>query len=293
MEIFEALNTKKDLSLALGFFDGVHKAHQKLISVTVELARKNNLKSAVITFKNNPLCDLRGIKATYLYTNTEKCELIKELGIDYIYLLDFKKFADLSAEEYLRDVLYKYFEPKFITTGFNHNFGKNKSGDHIFLKNNQKKYGYIYNEIPPIKERGKLISTTNIKKLLEDGNIELANEFLGRRFKIKNIVERGQGIGAKIGFPTVNLSWPKDIYKIPYGVYRGTCLEKPAIINWGIRPTIGGNKEILEAHILNFNKNVYGETVEIYFDKKIRDEKRFNSIDELKNQIQIDFKSIS
>jgi riboflavin kinase/FMN adenylyltransferase len=156
LKIFENLNTNKNLSLALGFFDGVHKAHQKLIGVTVELAHKNNLKSAVITFKNNPLCDFRGIEATYIYNNAEKFRLIEELGIDYIYLLDFKEFANLSAEEYLKDILYKNFTPKFITTGFNHNFGKNKSGDHIFLRNNQEKYGYIYNEIPPIKEKNKL-----------------------------------------------------------------------------------------------------------------------------------------
>ncbi len=292
MEIFEKLNTKKNLSLALGFFDGVHKAHQQLIGVSVESARQNNLKSAVVTFKNNPLCDLRGIEATYIYPNDEKCKLIKELGVDYIYLLDFKKIAHLSAEEYLKDVLYKHFEPKFITTGFNHSFGKNKGGNHIFLKKNQEKYGYIYNEIPPIKEKGMLISTTNIKNILGKGNIELANKFLQRRFKVKNTVEHGCGIGRIIGFPTVNLSWPKNIYKIPYGVYKGSCNGNPAMINWGIRPTIGTNKEILEAHILDFDKDIYGKTVEIYFDKKIRNEKKFNNVDDLKKQIRIDFEKM-
>lgn len=293
MKIFNKLNHNPNLSLALGFFDGVHLAHQKLIRTAVNSALNNNLKSAVITFKKNPICHLfKTDDVSYLLTNEDKARCIENLGVDFLYFLDFDDFINMRAVDYFESVLMKYFSPKFITTGFNHKFGKMQSGDSVFLEDNQEKYGYIYNKIAPVSKNNHFICSTNIKDLLNLADIELANELLGKKFKVKNVVIKGNQLGRTIGFPTVNLNWQKDIFKLPYGTYKGTCLNKPCLINWGKRPTIKGTTPILEAHILDFSADLYGQEVEIFFEKKLRDEMQFNNINLLKAQILKDCEQI-
>lgn len=292
MEIIEKPDYNPDLALALGFFDGVHIAHQTLIKKTVDFSRKNGIKSAVITFMENPLCDLGYKNINYIYSNEDKFKIIEEMGVDYLYVLKFSDFSHLEAKDYLKDVLVKNFSPKFITTGFNHYFGKNKTGNDKFLSDNSQKYGYIYEEVPPIEINSVLVSTTNIKKMISKGDIKGANEFLGRDFFIKGEVIKGNNIGEKLGFRTANLKWSDDIIKLPYGVYKTECLfegEKyNAIANWGICPTINKKEETLEVHILGFDKNIYGKELKVFFTDKIRDEKKFNSKEELQEQIKKD-----
>lgn len=292
MKIIKDIEYNPNLVLALGFFDGIHLAHQKLIKEASSIAHKNSLKSGIITFKNHPLCDLKGFNIEYLFSKEDKYKYIEELEIDYVYELDFKKYKDLSADEYLKDVLYEYFKPKYIVTGFNHTFGKNQVGNYDFLKDNQEKYGYIYKSINPVYLEGELVSTTKIKEKLGSREIEFANKMLGKNFKITNTVLKGNQIGRKIGFPTINLDWQNGIYKLPYGVYSGYVLDHKAIINWGIRPTINGKNEILEAHILDFNEDLYGKTIDVFFNKSIRSERKFESIEDLKHQISVDLKSV-
>ncbi|MBE7706151.1 MAG: bifunctional riboflavin kinase/FAD synthetase [Cyanobacteria bacterium SIG30] len=291
MKNINKLQHNPNLVLALGFFDGIHIAHQKIIKQAVELAKENTLKSALITFKEHPLVELKNYKIDYLYNNKEKCQMIQDLGIDYVYMLDFKDYKDLNADEYIK-ILHENFNPKFIVTGFNHTFGKNQTGNQQFLEENQKKYNYIYKKIEPMCYKNELISTTNIKDKLSKGEIPIANKLLGRNYKITNEVIKGQQLGRKLGFPTVNLEWQENIFKLPYGIYKGKVFDKKALINWGVRPTVDGKKEILEAHILDFNKNIYGQKIDVFFEEKIRDEKKFNSLDALKHQITLDIKSI-
>ncbi len=292
MKIIKNLEHNPNLVLALGFFDGIHSAHQKLIEEAVKTAGENTLKSAVITFKNHPLVDLKGINVEYLYDNNDKYKFIEELNVDYIYELNFNELKDMSADEYIKNVLYKYFEPKYIITGFNHTFGKYHSGDRDFLEKNQNAYNYIYKMIEPVYLKGELVSTTNIKDKLSKGQIELANKMLNKNFKITNEVKKGNQIGRTLGFPTINLNWPEGIFKLPYGVYGGYVLGHKALINWGVRPTVDGKKEILEAHILDFNADLYGQKADVFFEKKIRDEKKFKSVSDLKHQISVDLSSI-
>lgn len=294
MELIEIPAFNPNLALALGFFDGVHIAHQTLIREAVSFAKKNGLCSGVLTFKNNPMCSFGVNNINYIYSNDDKFKIFEELGVDFVYALDFDKYLNLSAEEYLNDVIIKNFNPKLIVTGFNHYFGKNKAGNPELLRKYQEKYGYIYKEINPIMIDSKLVSTTNIKKMLEKGDIISANRFLGRDFRIKSKVEKGSGIGGNLGFKTANLNWGENIIKLPYGVYKTTCLIDGKIYNslsnWGICPTLNLKNETLEVHILGFSGNIYGREIEVFFKEKIRDEKKFNSKEELISQINEDLK---
>ena len=285
MEIFDKLTKINNCSLALGFFDGVHTGHKKVIQ---SAKRLYNNKTAVITFKEHPFAK---ISDKYITTRDNRAKLISLLEIDYLFELDFtEEFSQISAEEYLK-MLYNFFQPSVISTGFNHTFGKNKSGNSEFLKKYQKKYNYKYVEVPPQTMDGKVISSSKIKEYLNMGDIISANKMLGYNFSIKGRVIHGNHIGRTIGFPTANIKYPDKIIQIPYGAYSAMINGMKAVVNFGKKPTIGKNLQpVVEAHILNFDKNIYNTDIEIKFIKKIRNEKKFNSLDELTAQINKDIK---
>ncbi len=294
MQTFDKLNENKNLSLALGFFDGVHLAHQKVIKSSVDYAKQHGLKSAVITFRDHPCCYFYDVKPSYILTREERRNKIAELGVDFLYEIDFDtKLSKLSPTEYLEDILIKNFHPKSISTGFNHYFGAEKKGDVKFLDENQKKYGYKYFEISEQTINNNVISSTAIRTYLQDGKIDLANEMLGYRFKLSGKIVEGQKIGRTLGYRTANVFYPDEIIKIPYGVYSVETQYGKGITNFGIRPTISKEKTaVLETHILNFDDNIYGKTLDIEFTSMIRPEKKFNSIDNLKDQIAKDIQAI-
>lgn len=198
----------------------------------------------------------------------------------------------MTANEYLRDVLIKYFTPLSISTGWNHNFGFKKSGNVKFLSEQSKKYDYTYFELPPQKIGSEIISSTVIRKLLSNGHVEKANQMLGQNFSIEGEVVKGNQIGRTIGFRTANLIYPPELIELPYGVYSVDTNYGKGIANFGVRPTVNGSNAVLEIHILNFHKDIYGETLRAEFNKMIRAEKKFPSLNALKNQISIDIASI-
>ncbi len=292
MQIFEDFTELKDLCLGLGFFDGVHKAHQTIINTVVKKARENGLKSAIITFQRAPLSYLnKNIKCKYLENNFKKAREIEELGIDYLFILDFEKIKNLTAMEYLV-LLNKYFSPKYIVTGFNNDFGVEAKGNPAFLKENEEEFGYKYIEIAPQMFDSHLISSSEIRNFIKVGEIEMANKYLGRSFTIFGTVQVGEMVGRTINFPTINVPWEKDIVKLAAGVYKGFVrfdgIQKDVILNWGSRPTIDDNKKIIEAFIFDFEGDLYGKEVEIGFTKFIRKQMKFSSIQELKEQIEKD-----
>lgn len=324
MEVFSNLNVNKDLSLALGFFDGVHIAHKKILSTASVLAKENGIKSAVITFKKSPRSYFCENKIYNIQTLDDRLKHIEKIGIDFAYVLDFEDFRELSAHDYLNDVLIKHFNPQFITTGYNHTFGHQKCGNSSFLYEHQKRYKYI--EIDKIRLNNDIVSTlvssTNIKKFIEKAYIKEANSLLGYSFSVSGTVTKGMGLARELGFRTANIEWNEDIVKPPYGVYfalvelpntngfadrysfgytyscnSSTLCDKkyPAILNWGIKPTVNNCenpllKPVLEVHILNFDKDIYSNKIRVHFIKPIREEKKFNSIKELKQQISADIK---
>ena len=292
MEIFKNLTHNPNLSLALGFFDGVHLGHKTVIESAVDFARKNGNKSAIITFAEHPCCILRGTQPEYILTKTEREKAIEALGVDYLYELDFMSISNLTADEYLKDVLVKYFSPKSISTGWNHSFGCKKSGNVEFLRENQEKYGYKYFELPPKMLDDEIISSTCIRNYLSKGEIEHANKMLGREFEISGEVIKGQQIGRTIGFRTANIKYPTELVELPHGVYTVKTNFGKGIANYGSRPTVNGSGTLLEVHILKFNQDIYGKKLDVKFEKMLRPERKFASLKELKQQITTDIQSI-
>lgn len=285
MQIFHELIPIKNISLALGFFDGVHLGHRAVIKSAVDYARQKGSKSAVITFYDHPCCYLWGVCPKYILTREERENRIKALGVDYIYELDFESISGLNGQEYLKDILINNFRPVSISTGWNHNFGVNKSGNTKLLRENSEKYGYEYFELSPQKLGNEVINSTTIRKLLSQGKTEKANAMMGEDFSINGKIVEGNKIGRTIGFKTANINYPSELITLSYGVYIVETNFGKGVANFGIRPTINGSTSVLETHILDFNRDIYGENITVKFKKMIRREKKFESLDELKKQI--------
>lgn len=271
----------ENCSLILGFFDGVHKGHREVIKTAL-----GHGKTILITFKTSP-AEYFGKRVEYIYPREKSYDLIKSFGVDGIVEHDFSEIAKISAQDYL-DYLIKKYSPSAISTGFNHTFGAERKGNAEFLFQNQLKYNYEYFCSPACSIDSEIVSSSNIRELLISGDIEKANNFLGDGFSIKSTVVEGKKLGRELGFPTANMIYPKKIVRLPYGVYSVKVLNKPAVLNWGIKPTVNGETESLEVHIPHFEANLYDLSLEVEFIKKIRDEKKFENIDELKYQIQKD-----
>ena len=293
MEILLSNEKKTGLSLALGFFDGIHAGHKKVIENAVLYAKKNGLKSAVISFTDHPSCFLLNRKPQYILPLKDKITKIEKLGIDYLYLLNFdEKFSQMTKQEYF-DFLVKMTKPKAITTGFNHFFGKNKEGNTKYLYEICTKKNIKYEEIPPVKINDNIVSSSSIRKALLNADLKTVKSMLNYDFYIKGTVIKGQNIGEKMNCKTINIIYPENIIKIPFGVYCTLCEVEgktyKSVTNWGVKPTFGDkNVPVTETHILNFDENIYDKDVKITFLTKIRDEKKFGSPDELKNQIKKD-----
>ena len=290
MQIFSELNKNPNLSLALGYFDGVHLGHQAVIKNAVDFAHQNGNKSAVITFSDHPCCYFWGVCPKYILTRKEREEKIAELGVDYLYELDFESISGLTAEDYLKNILVKHFTPSSISTGWNHNFGYKKSGNVKFLAQHAKKFDYKYFELPPQKKDNEIISSTSIRKLLSAGKIEKANSMLGYNFLISGEVITGNRIGRTIGFKTANLLYPPELIDLPFGVYSVDTQFGKGIANFGTRPTVDGKGTLLEVHILDFDKDIYGKTVNVSLMHFVRPEMKFESVEALQKQMKGDAK---
>lgn len=299
MQIFEELKINKGLSLALGFFDGVHLGHQAVIKSAVNFARENNTKSAIITFQDHPCCFFYHLQPKYIIHRADKIKFFESLGVDYLYFLKFDEYlAMMNASEYLQEIIIKNFEPSAISTGFNHYFGAKKSGDVQLLNKMQDIFNYKYFEIPPMLYKGEVISSTRIRENISLGNIDLVNAMLGYNYFLEDEVIEGQRLGRALGFRTANLIYPDKLIEVGRGVYKVVVgfedKKYLGVANYGLRPTVEAcSKATLEVHILDFDQDIYGKKIKVEFIKKIRDEKKFNSLDELKAQIQKDVDSVN
>lgn len=295
METFHTLEKKPNTSIALGFFDGIHLAHRQIITTLVKNAKKNGTKSAIISFSENPANYFSETKTPAIQTYKDKEIILSALGVDYFFELNFELFKDISALDYLK-ALVKNFSPREIVIGFDHHFGKNKTGNAQFLKEHEKEFGYDCIVIPEQKIICEKISSTFLRKTIQRGDLELAKAMLGRYFSIRNSVVKGSGMARKLGFPTANIIWANNIVRLPYGVYFGFCQIDgplhPALISWGKKPTLSaGEEEFLEAHIFGIDKNLYGKIINVLFERKVRNEIKFQNVAQLKSQIQNDYQA--
>ena len=301
MKFFTSARAKinGDSAVALGCFDGVHIGHSKIISETVKVARELSLTSAVWSFQAPPKSVLNeelSSASSVLTPKNEKRALIRKLDVDVLICVPFDlKIAKLSPREFFVDILLKRLNAKHIFCGFNYRFGYRGSGDVSLLRSLCNEFSVSLTVFDEITVGGKTVSSSAIRAFLASGEIERAQEMLGRPFSIRGIVKDGQHLGRTLGFPTVNQELPKDKATVKNGVYltrvRLGRTTKFGVTNIGMRPTVEGKELVCETHILNYSGNLYGKCLTVEFLKFIRPERKFNSLDELSAQVHLDMRS--
>lgn len=292
----EHIDPTSSYSLAVGFFDGVHKGHQAVIGHAIEQAKALNVKSAVMTFDPHPSIVLgKGHeKIFYITPLALKLEILEEMGVDTAFVVQFTSdFAKLSPEDFVEHFI-RNLNVKHVTAGFDYSFGAYGKGDmHLMKELSNGDFGVTV--IDKQIDGEEKISSTRIRECLVDGDMETARMLLGRPYTVPGIVVQGDKRGRTIGFPTANVQSFEGSFIPAVGVYAVKILVQnilyEGVCNVGYKPTFKNpdNKELtIEVHILDFNKNIYGEEVKVYWYKRLRDEQKFNGIEELKAQISRD-----
>jgi len=276
--------------VTIGIFDGVHKGHQKILKRVLDEARKRCLKSVVVTFDPHPVRVLSpGAQIPLLMSLDHRVRLIKKMGVDYCIVKKFtKEFSKLSPEEFIRGLLVDRLNLKVLITGENFLFGFKEKGSSKLLKKLGRAHDFKYYGIPPLKMGGEYISSTRIRKLIEKGSLGLAKKLLTRPVTILGTVVKGKSLGRELGFPTANID-PHHESIPPAGVYSVDAVIGKKIYRGVLN--ISSHK-IIEVHMLNFNRNIYGKDIEVIFKQKIRNEKKFKSLESLKRQISLDIHHI-
>ncbi len=281
-------------AVGLGNFDGVHIGHAALIDKLVEVSQNQGLTSVIYTFMKHPENILRKKLLTPQITTTKKkIELLARYKVDYLYLAEFnEKFSQLSPEEFVKRILVDKLRVKLAVVGFDYRFGFEGSGNVAMLEYLGHKYNFDVVVVPPVLLDGEVVSSTAVREMLARGLVDKASRLLGRPYSIQGLVVRGRSVGAKLGFPTANIEPEKYLIIPRSGVYcTQTTVEGNAlrsVTNIGKNPTFRLNRVSIETHILDFKQDIYDKTIEVFFNKRIRGEKKFNSIEELILQIKND-----
>lgn len=288
-------NKESEIYVALGSFDGLHYGHLSLVKKTVQVAKEKNGKSMVFTYKNHPKTLVKPESSPKLIMDLEtKLKYLEEENIDIVVLKSFnKEFMSMSAEDFIKLLCLDY-NVKGIIVGFNFKFGYKNLGDIELLKNLQDKYEYELYIMEPYTYNGDVISSTRIRKILLEGDVKEATKMLSKPYLIKGKVIHGKKLGRTIGFPTANLQFDGKMIIPKKGVYY-TNIEYnnkifKGITSVGNNPTVNGKQLTIETFILNFNDTIYGQEIKVYFIERIRDEIKFNSLEELIEQIKQDEK---
>jgi len=299
MKIYEGLGefpVLKNAVVTSGTFDGVHLGHQKILQRVLEIAERIDGETVLITFWPHPRLVLfpEEHKLRLLSTFEEKAKLLRELGIDHLISIPFtKEFSELSSQEFIENVLVNKIKCKKLVIGYDHRFGKNREGSFEYLQANHLKFGFELEEIPRQDVDDIGISSTKIRKALEAGDVTMALNYLGRPYELNGLVIKGQQIGRSIGFPTANIHIPNDYKLVPRdGVYAVQAAVNgnlyKAMLNIGNRPTVDGSKKTVEAHLFDFQGDLYDMQITIYFKAFLREERKFDGLEELKAQLKLD-----
>ena len=286
--------------ITIGTFDGVHLGHQFLLKETVRIAHELSAKSSVITYQRHPIEITNDKIFPYLLTEPQKREeLIKQIGIQDIYYLNFtKEMSKMRAIDFLRDILVGKYNPLAIVIGYDTHFGVDREGNADLLEKNQNILNYQLIKIQPYIIDDRPISSTFIRNLIRYGEVDMINKYLGYNYSIQGVVVQGKKIGRSINIPTINLEPNEPNKLIPAGGVYSTNIKinnslYSGITNIGYAPTIKNeSKFTIETHILDFEDIIYGKNIELFFIKKIRDEIKFGSLQELKKQIEIDIEKV-
>jgi len=279
-----------------GTFDGLHAGHQKVIAKTIEIANKIKGTPVIITFWPHPRFVLGKGEFNLLNTFEEKNQLFKEMGIEHVYYQKFTlDFAQLSSEEYVKQILVDKIGLKTLVVGYDHQFGKKRSGKFETLGDLADKYGFALEKVDALNINELSVSSTKIRALLESGKIPEANQMLGYSYFISGKVVEGFKNGRKIGFPTANIGLTDNLKMLPedgvYAVYAGVENKiYKGMLSIGYRPTFTQQPHVksIEVNLFDFSSDIYNSSICVYFIQKLRDEFKYASIEELKNQMSID-----
>ncbi len=290
----EAYRYKIPTAVTIGSFDGVHLGHQKILNDLKKIANDNKRRSVVISFDPHPKFFLNPQTGMRLLTTTdEKIALISSQKIDDIIIQRFDNhFAGLSAKNFIKKLV-ENIHMKDLLIGYDHRFGKNRNGTFDLIKSMETTYGFRVHKIESLKIDGQEVSSSLIRKVLTNGDVNRAQTFLGRSYFITGKVVQGNRLGRKLGFPTANIKVENPYKLIPkQGVYLVQSIldniQVFGMMNIGYRPTIDGNRLIMEVHFFDFSGDLYGKDLRVYFLRRLRDELKFKDLNALQNQLEKD-----
>lgn len=285
---------KQGTAVGLGYFDGIHRGHQAVLRKALEKAEKENLVPVVMLFDIHPRKLISGKVPPMLTSEERKRELLKEMGFTVVDF-NFREAMDYSPNEFIEKILIEKLNVKVVSCGYDYHYGKGGKGNAQSLHDELKKRGIESFSLSPILMGEEVISSTAIRSLIMNGEIEKANTMLGKPFCYDFVVIKGDGLGHTLGFPTINQFFPQDFIVPKYGVYLSRAkvgIEYyPAVTNVGIRPTVNKDSMRSETCILGFSGDLYGQKIEVSLLKYMRDEIRFPNLDELKKQVSQDMKT--
>lgn len=274
-----------ELAAALGSFDGLHLGHHQVIGNTFS---SSGLRPAVVTFQQNPSASLQKKPVPLLTTNEQKLALLEEIGMDTVYLLPFDQIRDMEPEAFV-EILYRVCRVRKLCCGFNFRFGKNGRGDAALLETLCRQWKIELCVVPPVLVGGEAVSSTRIRSYLEEGNVQQAGQLLGRPFGYDFEVTHGRQLGRTWGTPTINQPFPQGYVLPRFGVYASLVTIEGkkyyGVTNIGIKPTVGSDRALSETWIPEFSGDLYGKKVPVELLDFIRPEKKFDSLDQLKNEI--------
>ncbi|WP_224488684.1 bifunctional riboflavin kinase/FAD synthetase [Robertkochia flava] len=281
--------------VTIGTFDGVHVGHKKIIEKLVANARANSLRSTILTFFPHPRMVLQQASdLKLLNTLDEKMEILEATGLEQLIIHPFtKEFSRMTAEEFVRDVLVGALQTKKVIIGYDHRFGRNRTATIEDLRVFGERYGFEVEQISAEEIDEVSVSSTKIRKALDEGDVETANEYLGYEYMLSGNITRGKGLGRQLDFPTANLHIEESYKLIPKnGVYvvksRIDDREVFGMMNIGYNPTVNGTEKTIEVHFFDFQEDLYEKNIRVLLLHRLREETRFDSIDELKQQLYKD-----
>lgn len=296
MIIINSLNEMKSFDksvVTIGKFDGIHKGHEVLIEKTVDYSKQEQLTSIVFTFKNSPISYFSNIITREIITEVEKMNKLKLLGVDVVVDIPFNKdMAEISAEDFVKQILVDKLGAKKLIIGHDFAFARKREGTPPILKILGKKYGFDVEVIEPVVINNIRVSSTHVKDLIYAGRVDEIKNYLGRNYTIEGTVIHAKQLGRTLGFPTANLRLQENLIIPKRGIYATKVYIGNEVYvgatNIGYNPTVDGEKISVETNILEFDKDIYGKTIKLEFLERIRDEKKFKDLNELKIQLKMD-----
>ena len=298
----ETLGPTKPIILTIGNFDGVHLGHQSILAELRKIGQDKNLETAVLTFEPHPLQFFKknDLKNFRLNSLAQKLKIFREEKIDHVIILPFnQKLAEISAEDFVEKILVKSLQMKHLIVGHDFVFGKNRRGDFNFLESCSKHFAFDLSKISAVKDSDKIFSSSLVRSLIIEGKVRLANDVLGRNFAVEGIVIEGKKLASELGFPTANLSLKPTMIKPKFGVYKSETFlphlnqKFPSITNFGMKPTLQSEEiPLFETHIIGFSQKIYGKKIITELTDFVREEKKFSSLEALKQQIKDDIQKI-